>query len=61
VECEATGARLTATGNVRHRVEGAKVDGQSIDDFNVYPGVPLPVTGHVVENPGHPVCRVASR
>ncbi|MEK7886880.1 hypothetical protein AAB992_07140 [Burkholderia contaminans] len=45
VACEASGARLTATGNVHYRVEDAKADGQSLDAFNVYPGVPLPVPG----------------
>ncbi|KVG27968.1 hypothetical protein [Burkholderia diffusa] len=56
VSCEVSGVLLTATGNVHYRVEGAKVDGQSIDDFNVYPGVPLPVRGRVVSIPGQPVC-----
>ncbi|WP_334043176.1 hypothetical protein [Burkholderia ambifaria] len=56
VTCEASGARLTATGNVRYRVEGAKADGRSLDAFNVYPGVPLPVPGRIVEIPGHSPC-----
>ncbi len=56
VTCEADGARVTATGTVRYRVEGAEVDGQKLDDFNVYPGVPLPVHGRVVKIPGYPAC-----
>ncbi|MBU9443353.1 hypothetical protein KTE62_16655 [Burkholderia multivorans] len=54
--CDATGARLTATGNVRHTVKGAKVDGHLLDDFNVYPGVPLPLKGRVVSVPGQTAC-----
>ncbi|WP_175874383.1 hypothetical protein [Burkholderia sp. BCC0397] len=57
VVCDASGARLTATGTVRYRVEGAQADGHAIDAFNVYPGMPLPLTGRVVEIPGHPACR----
>ncbi|RQS09819.1 hypothetical protein DIE07_15330 [Burkholderia sp. Bp9002] len=60
VACDASGAQLTVTGNVRYRVEGAKADGRSLDKFNVYPGTPLPVPGHVVEIPGHPVCKGAA-
>lgn len=60
VACDASGAQLTATGNVRYRVEGAKVDGRKIDKFNVYPGVPRPLTGHVVEIPGHAVCKAGA-
>lgn len=56
VSCETSGVNLTANGNVHYRVEGAKVDGQSLDNFNVYPGTPIPVTGRVVEIPGYPVC-----
>ena len=36
VECVAEGARITATGTVRHRIERAQVDGREIDAFNVY-------------------------
>ncbi|KAB0640460.1 hypothetical protein [Burkholderia latens] len=60
VACEASGVRLTATGNVRYRVTGAKVDGHPVDDFNVYPGVSQSVRGHVVEVAWHPACRVAT-
>ncbi|WP_198363533.1 hypothetical protein [Burkholderia ubonensis] len=56
VECDELGARVAATGNVRYRVEGAKVDGRALDAFNVYPGAPLPVSGKVVAIPGHPAC-----
>jgi len=54
--CDAAGARLTVTGNVRYAVKGAKVDGRELDDFNVYPGVPLPLKGHVVSVPGQTTC-----
>lgn len=57
VVCDGAGTRLTATGTVRYRVEGAKADGRAVDAFNVYPGVPLPLAGRVVEIPGHPACR----
>nr|WP_208457413.1 MULTISPECIES: hypothetical protein [Burkholderia cepacia complex] len=56
VTCEANGARVTATGTVRYPVTGAEADGHKLDDFNVYPGVSLPVPGRVVKIPGHPVC-----
>ncbi|WP_310644187.1 hypothetical protein [Burkholderia cenocepacia] len=60
VTCDADGARLQATGNVRYHVKGVKVDGRDLDGFNVYPGVPLPVKGHVVEIPDHPPCNGAT-
>ncbi|WGY72880.1 hypothetical protein KEC55_30655 [Burkholderia cepacia] len=60
VSCEGSGALLTATGNVHYRVEGAKADGQKLDDFNVYPGVPIPVQGRVVAVPGYPACSGAT-
>ncbi|WP_414442794.1 hypothetical protein [Burkholderia sp. 22PA0106] len=59
VTCEASGARLSATGNVHARVEGAEVDGQRLEAFNVYPDVPRLLAGAVVTVPGHPACRVA--
>jgi len=57
VACDAHGAQLTATGTVRYAVQDAKVDGQAVEPFNVYPGVPRPLQGRVVEIPGHPTCR----
>ncbi|WP_321869289.1 hypothetical protein [Burkholderia ubonensis] len=60
VTCEADGARLQATGNVRYHVKGVKVDGRDLDEFNVYPGVPLPVKGHVVAIPDHAPCNEAT-
>lgn len=60
VACDAAGARLTATGTVRHKVVGANVDGRDSDDFNVYPGVPLFIVGRVVKIPGFPVCEGGS-
>lgn len=56
VTCDADGARINATGNVRYKVTGAEVDGRTLDDFNVYPGVPLPLKGNVVTIPGQPMC-----
>lgn len=61
VSCETSGVKLTANGNVHYRVEGAKADGQSLDNFNVYPGTPIPVTGRIVEIPGYPVCNAVAR
>jgi hypothetical protein len=57
VACDASGARLTATGNVRYRVMGAQVDERKLDSFNVYPGVPQFLPGRVVEIPEHAACR----
>ncbi|UVE69761.1 hypothetical protein L2Y90_23895 [Burkholderia pyrrocinia] len=56
VSCDASGAQLTATGNVRYTVKHAEVDGQPVERFNVYPGVQRPLTGRVVKIPGQPVC-----
>ncbi|MGY6241259.1 hypothetical protein [Burkholderia ambifaria] len=56
VSCNASGAQLTATGSVRYTVKDAKVDGRALDNFNVYPGVPLPLTGRNIEIPGQPAC-----
>ncbi|MDR6496990.1 hypothetical protein J2785_000132 [Burkholderia ambifaria] len=60
VACDVHGARLTATGTVRYAVKDAKVDGRAVEPFNVYPGVPRPLQGRVVEIPGHPACRGGS-
>ncbi|EDT38621.1 hypothetical protein [Burkholderia ambifaria] len=57
VTCDAHGARLTATGNIRYAVKDATVDGQAVPRFNVYPGVPRSLHGRVVEIPGYPACR----
>ncbi|WP_404823536.1 hypothetical protein [Burkholderia arboris] len=57
VACDASGARLTAAGNVRYEVKGARVDGRAVERFNVYPGVPRMLQGRVVEIPGQPACR----
>ncbi|KWH08507.1 hypothetical protein WT59_21855 [Burkholderia territorii] len=57
VACDGQGATLTATGNVRFPVKGAKADGQALDEFRVYPGVPLPVKGKTVTIPGYASCR----
>lgn len=56
VFCLANGARISATGNVRHRVEGAEVDGTVQEPFNVYPDTPRLLTGKRVAIPGYPVC-----
>ena len=55
VECVAEGARITATGTVRHRIERAQVDGREIDAFNV-PGTPRLLRGARVAVPGQPAC-----
>ncbi|MBR8656102.1 hypothetical protein KDH83_22585 [Achromobacter sp. Marseille-Q0513] len=56
VECVAEGARVVATGSVRHRVEGARVDGREIQPFNVYPGTPRLLRGARVTLPGQSAC-----
>ncbi|WP_321783892.1 hypothetical protein [Burkholderia pyrrocinia] len=56
VSCDASGAQLAATGNVRYTVKNAQVDGQPVERFNVYPGVPRALTGRVVKIPGQPAC-----
>ncbi|WP_246794630.1 hypothetical protein [Burkholderia perseverans] len=56
VECDATGARFTATGNVRYRVSAVKVDGSALPDFNVYPGTPIHRAGRSVAVPGAGTC-----
>jgi hypothetical protein len=57
VVCDTPGAaRLIATGTVRYTVKNATVDGHPIDEFNVYPGVPLPLRGRVVNIPHQPTC-----
>ncbi|KVS52882.1 hypothetical protein WK39_25090 [Burkholderia cepacia] len=60
VVCDASGARLSATGNVRYRVEGAKVDDRDVGVFNVYPGEPLPLNGQIVSIPGHSACNTGA-
>jgi hypothetical protein len=57
VTCDEHGARFTATGNVRHKVSGAIVDGHEREDFNVYPGTPQSLKGTVVELPEQRTCR----
>lgn len=59
VTCDMRGARIVATGSVRYAVKGATVDGRPVDDFNVYPGVPLPLEGRVVAIPGQATCHGA--
>ncbi|WP_304992925.1 hypothetical protein [Burkholderia plantarii] len=56
VECDATGARFTATGNVRYRVSGVKVDGSVLPDFNVYPGSPIHRAGRSIAVPDAGTC-----
>jgi hypothetical protein len=56
VLCVAEGARIVADGNVRYPVKEAKVDGELIEPFNVYPGTPKLLTGKRIAIPGHPVC-----
>ncbi|MFJ2362202.1 hypothetical protein ACIPIN_00525 [Pseudomonas sp. NPDC087697] len=56
VTCEGSGALLTASGNVRYPVKGVKVDGSSVDPFNVYPGEPKLLKGKSISTPGQPSC-----
>lgn len=56
LECEAGGGRFFATGNTHVHIEGVKVDGQPIDPFNVYPGVPQLLKGARIEVPDQPGC-----
>ena len=57
VVCVSDGAELIASGTVRHSITSLHVDGKSESGFNIYPGVPHKVTGHLVEVPGHPPCK----
>ncbi len=61
VECVAEGARVVATGSVRHRVENARVDGREVNAFNVYPGTPRLLRGTRVMVPGGPACGADTR
>ncbi|WP_208491895.1 hypothetical protein [Pseudomonas allokribbensis] len=56
VTCEGSGARLTASGNVRYAVKGVKVDGSTVDPFNVYPGEPKLLKGKSISIPGQSSC-----
>jgi len=56
VTCEASGARLTASGNVRFQVKGATVEGAAVAPFNVYPGEPKVLKGKSISIPGQPSC-----
>jgi len=60
VACDTHGARLAATGTVRYAVKDAMVDGQTIEPFNVYPGVPRLLHGRMVKIPGYSTCRGTS-
>ncbi|MDX9668001.1 hypothetical protein QMK50_23920 [Pseudomonas sp. P5_152] len=48
IMCTATGATLTASGTLRHRVEDLIIDGNLIPPFNVYPNFPHSVPGNSV-------------
>jgi hypothetical protein len=56
VTCESSGALLTANGNVRYPVKDVKVDGSTVDPFNVYPGEPRLLQGKSISIPGQPSC-----
>ncbi len=56
VTCESSGTLLTASGNVRYPVKGAKVDGSTVDTFNIYPGEPKLLKGTSISIPGQPSC-----
>lgn len=59
IKCEAGGGRFFATGNTRAHVEGVTVNGEPIDPFNVYPGVPLLLKGARISVPDQPECIAA--
>ncbi|WP_456311375.1 hypothetical protein [Serratia proteamaculans] len=55
--CTAQGVTLTAVGTIRYPVKGMKVEGTVLDEFNVYPGTPIVITGHDIDIDGKRVCR----
>ncbi|WP_253185490.1 hypothetical protein [Burkholderia plantarii] len=56
IECDSSGAKFIATGNVRYRVRGVKVEGKTRPDFNVYPGTPIHQGGQSIQIPGFGAC-----
>jgi len=54
--CDAEGAWLAASGNVRYQVKDATADGRPVDPFHVYPGSPILLKGRAVQVPGQPSC-----
>ncbi|WP_088157671.1 hypothetical protein [Achromobacter xylosoxidans] len=61
LRCEPEGAWLAASGNVRHQVKDAVVDGLPVDPFNVYPGTPILLKGRAIRVPGQPPCPPSGR
>ncbi|UDQ80052.1 hypothetical protein LJN55_22025 [Erwinia rhapontici] len=55
--CRANAITLTATGNTRYQAKNSKVDGQRMDDFNIYPGTPKVITGNRLEIDGKVLCK----
>lgn len=49
--CEASSLQLQATGTVRVEFSELKLNGQTVDDFNVYPGTPRQMAGSTLS--GH--------
>lgn len=56
VVCKGSRALLTASGNVRYPVKGVRVDGATVEPFNVYPGEPKSLKGKSISIPGQPSC-----
>ncbi|MFC0227481.1 fimbrial biogenesis chaperone [Serratia aquatilis] len=46
--CQASGLLLEANGTVRVEFSELKLDGQAMDDFNVYPGTPRQMVGNTL-------------
>jgi P pilus assembly chaperone PapD len=46
--CGVSGPELNATGTVRVEFSELKLNGQVVDDFNVYPGTPRLITGNTL-------------
>lgn len=56
VSCVASGALLTASGNVRYPVKDMKINGEPVPPFNVYPGEPKLMEGKLIYVPDQPAC-----
>lgn len=61
LRCEAQGAWLAASGNVRYQVKNAIVDGRPVAPFHVYPGAPILLTGRAIRVPEQPSCPLSGR
>lgn len=55
--CTTDGMTLSASGSVRYKVEALTVDGVRREEFNVYPGTPVMVSGRHIALSGEVVCQ----